>query len=924
MEQSTMIARMTELYNSTKSWKSGARNSQADLAVIQEIHDLSGELGAKHANGDCTKAVEHPAAQKVLIQTMHDHSQTLGADCPGSTKIAAREDVNPKAGKNKYGSVTFADPTNSKYPIETEAHIRAAWNYINKSKNGGKYSSDDLAKIKSRIVAAWKKKIDPDGPPSAAPAKSESIQDLVDDLRQAWYAWWQEEDGPDMSQAQTTYPEAADEENYFCPMVIDVLDDAVVVKIKGKEWKVPYTINGVDDYSFSQPDEWVQVEESWEEVKTAGMQRLLESEVVINMGGAVKTDENGMFGGYLVPFTDPQHTDSTATKDYFDKATDFTPYKRGMRMPIWFNHTLAMKSAKDKIYQVKEQIGEGEVDEDENGIFFKDVIIFQNFRYRKALEMAVKSSTPERPLVGWSSGTAPHLMQREKVGNVNHITRWPLGLDASITPTPAGYKLGVGVTSIKTGFQFETELDLGEAEDPAKVAAAGVDPHTDQHSKSSQGTSIMTKEEQQALAAETAKLLLQMQRDEAEAVKTAQAKEKADQEAFEARVAEAIKKATSPVNRAALKVTKADTTAPAINKLPLGEDGEGLHAFNHWLKTGDNGGLRADSEHYAAFPDLVNPDAIKAAFDRGGAGMKTDYNIFGDTQYQGAELVPTLVYNKVIELRDKRSIARLSGAQVLPVGSKVMNVPIEKDRSGRFVIQASGTPTEGGTFDPNAVQILDKKALTMYDFTRTIEMSRQVLDDSVVQLEAWWNRHLARMEAVTENYFFVVGTGTLMPLGALYGGANGKTLASASTITAAEVIQLWHNMKQQYRNSVSFIATAATMGIIRALAANYAFSFIPTPSGSLQDTFVAGLDWIISPGTHVYESDDMPEFGNGTKPIVIGNFEEYLIGERQALSVFRDPYSRAKYGDVCFHCLFRRGGSTVTNEAFKYATCVST
>lgn len=81
-------------------------------------------------------------------------------------KIAAREDVNPKEGKDKYGDVDFADEKNKKYPIDTEEHIRAAWNYINKEKNGAKYEAKDLATIKSKIVSAWKKKIDPAGPPS--------------------------------------------------------------------------------------------------------------------------------------------------------------------------------------------------------------------------------------------------------------------------------------------------------------------------------------------------------------------------------------------------------------------------------------------------------------------------------------------------------------------------------------------------------------------------------------------------------------------------------------------------------------------------------------------------------------------------------------------------------------------------------------
>lgn len=84
-------------------------------------------------------------------------------------KIAQqRKDTTPGEGESKYGDVTFADPTNKKYPIDTVGHIRATWNYINKPKNAGKYSAKDAAAIKRRIVSAWKKKIDASGPPSAA------------------------------------------------------------------------------------------------------------------------------------------------------------------------------------------------------------------------------------------------------------------------------------------------------------------------------------------------------------------------------------------------------------------------------------------------------------------------------------------------------------------------------------------------------------------------------------------------------------------------------------------------------------------------------------------------------------------------------------------------------------------------------------
>ncbi|MDE2102459.1 MAG: phage major capsid protein [Patescibacteria group bacterium] len=81
----------------------------------------------------------------------------------------------PKEGLDKYGDVEFADDKNKKYPIDTEEHIRAAWNYINKKKNAAEYSDADLKAIKDKIIEAWKDKINPEGPPSARQAREGTL-----------------------------------------------------------------------------------------------------------------------------------------------------------------------------------------------------------------------------------------------------------------------------------------------------------------------------------------------------------------------------------------------------------------------------------------------------------------------------------------------------------------------------------------------------------------------------------------------------------------------------------------------------------------------------------------------------------------------------------------------------------------------------
>ncbi len=68
--------------------------------------------------------------------------------------IEKRGDVDPERGTREYGDVTFADPTNKKYPIDTEEHVRAAWSYIHQKRNADDYSDQDVKTIENRIRKA--------------------------------------------------------------------------------------------------------------------------------------------------------------------------------------------------------------------------------------------------------------------------------------------------------------------------------------------------------------------------------------------------------------------------------------------------------------------------------------------------------------------------------------------------------------------------------------------------------------------------------------------------------------------------------------------------------------------------------------------------------------------------------------------------
>lgn len=114
----------------------------SSLKSVQELYDIEDEAVAA-AVGEIGGT---PIKFTVNTPERHDQKVAMAA----LTRFMAASD-------KPYGDVTYADPKNGKYPIDTEEHVRAAWSYINMPKNQTGYSADELAAIKGRIKSAAKK-----------------------------------------------------------------------------------------------------------------------------------------------------------------------------------------------------------------------------------------------------------------------------------------------------------------------------------------------------------------------------------------------------------------------------------------------------------------------------------------------------------------------------------------------------------------------------------------------------------------------------------------------------------------------------------------------------------------------------------------------------------------------------------------------
>ena len=915
MTQEEFEAKLDALVEQIAAIKKGAKVSDADKKRLQLIHDSAVELGHLCTDGDGkggtdgepTKAGARWSADDMkLVKNLHDTAVNLGAVCPNDSsasnsvamKVAKRDDVAPKAGTDKYGKVEFADATNHKYPIDTAKHVKAAWSYINMPKNAKKYEAKDLATIKGKIIAAWKKLIDKDGPPEAA-AKSESLQDTINDIRSDFYE----------AVRPAQLAPSATPLDIWCA---DVLDDSIIARVGDDSFQIGYSYNEESgEYEFDSQDKWQKVEQEWVPAK-------LEGELMVNFGSNVKAGSDGHLSGHLVTFGSENTPDDSPFKDFFTKDTEYGGKVDGMTVPLYFHHCIPIKAKRSKkVVRFTEKVGEGTLKMDDSGIMIDAILT--NTKYADAISTNIKA-------LGWSSGTAAHLVVREERKNGTHwIKRWPLGLDASLTPDPADKRNRAQVASIKSVADVELDLDEPEVEtiggeaSPQASTASGDQSLLDKITQSLKGITQM--DEKQKQAEELAKLILPALKtamaDEAKKAEDEKKRLEDEAKAFDEKVQAAVKAAMAgkrpgmPVNGGGTKTNpKADKDMVNLNlKTEPGDDD--FKAFNWFLKTGDPMPIRTGE----AFDQAVAAGDIMP-------GLKTTYNLLESTQYQGQEAVPTLVANKIIEKRDPISIVRKAGADVQQVTSNAIVIPIEKASPEKFVI----TTIDGNnTFDQTTVQPIDKASVTIYMFTKSVPIDLQLLADATFDVEAWVGRRFARAMALTENYYFMVGTGTSMPQGIVAGASAGITSAASSALAFADLTNVYHSLTSEYRDDVSWFMNGTVEGLVRGVTGNPAY-FVGNGGyqGAVGNTgFPQGAGWFVAP-SKVFNSADMDSYGTTKKPVVVGNVGAgYAITERAGFTVLRDPYTLANKGLVNILFYYRNSGAVVNTNALKLITMPS-
>ena len=274
------------------------------------------------------------------------------------------------------------------------------------------------------------------------------------------------------------------------------------------------------------------------------------------------------------------------------------------------------------------------------------------------------------------------------------------------------------------------------------------------------------------------------------------------------------------------------------------------------------------------------------------------------TDSEGGYLVPDEFERTLVEALEEENVFRTL-AHVIRTSSGDRKIPVVASKGSASWVDEEGAYQESD-------DAFSQVSIGAYKLGTMIKVSEELLADSVFDLEAYISKEFARRIGAREEESFFNGDGKGKPLGILAatGGAEvGVTAASATAITADEVIDLFYSLKAPYRKNAVWVLNDVTVKQIRKLKDS-------TGQYLWQPALVAGTpDTIL--GRPVKTSAFMPVAAAGAKTIAFGDFKYYWIADRQGRTFKKLSELYAANGQVGFMGTQRVDGKLILPEAIK-------
>jgi len=347
-------------------------------------------------------------------------------------------------------------------------------------------------------------------------------------------------------------------------------------------------------------------------------------------------------------------------------------------------------------------------------------------------------------------------------------------------------------------------------------------------------------------------------------------------------IADMVLSAVQPLADELAEIKKAINEPVEAKSLPvfnvkkvtdLGFSGDARKSFVHWIKTGDEG-------------------AVKAALQ-------------GQTDTEGGYLVPDDFYAEIISKVNEISIPRKAGARIIQTSRDVVKVPVEGTQASFTIAAEEGSYSES---EPQFSQV----SITIHKATMLIKMSEELAADNATNLDSWLVKMASERLGVHENDMVLSGSGSSEPQGILVGGTAGLTFDDTNTIAAGEIPELFYKLAEQYMPNAVWTLQSATMGYLMGLTGNQ-FQLFSPPAGP-------GSPWNLW-GRPAYPSAYMEAYSTtAKKSLAVGDWNFYGMAERAGLVVSRNPYLYQANGQIGLFFHKRWGGAVLQAAAFQYGT----
>lgn len=337
--------------------------------------------------------------------------------------------------------------------------------------------------------------------------------------------------------------------------------------------------------------------------------------------------------------------------------------------------------------------------------------------------------------------------------------------------------------------------------------------------------------------------------------------------------------------------------------------------------------------------EQVIEDAEKRGVDIKGGDKKSEYRAAFNSWFAGRDITP--------EQRNLMTEFRGTSVQVVGTGSlggylvptgfwpeitKALASYTGITAAARMWQTASGNTTYKPTLDDTSTSaslIAESGAFTVQDLTYAqkqfdaykygtlVKVSWEALQDPDFDFEAEIRESFVPRFGRAMNTSCTTGTGSSQPNGVVTASSLGKTAASATAITRAEIVDLLHSVDPEYRMSgsgkVGFMMHDSVLAAVKklALGSNDATPLWQRSMREGEPSTIEGYPYWINQAMS-------SALTTGLKVMLFGDFNEYVIRLVKSMEVMRLNELYAGNGQTGFIGVMRWDGECVNTSAIKH------